>query len=205
MKNSKITIITGHFGTGKTNFSVNYALWLKSRGCSVSVADLDIVNPYFRTADFKQLFADNEIRLAVSDFANSALDIPSLKLGVQGELSKSEHLIIDVGGDADGARALGRFAPVLENHGYEMLYVINCYRYLTQSAADAVTLMRSIENSCGLKCTAIVNNSNLGTETTAEIVDKSLPFAEKAAKLTGLPLFVPEFKVKVFVKPVWGI
>jgi MinD-like ATPase involved in chromosome partitioning or flagellar assembly len=206
MKNSsKITIITGHFGTGKTNFSVNYALSLRQSDKSVVVADLDIVNPYFRTADFKQLFADAGITLAASDFANSTLDLPSVKLNIQGALNQSDHLIIDVGGDADGARALGRFAPIITEFGYEMLYVVNCYRNLTKTAQEAVTLMRSIEKSSGLKVTHIVNNSNLGKETTAEVIEKSKPFAAEITEMTGLPLFELDSPAKVYVKPIWEV
>jgi len=200
--NTRISIITGHFGAGKTNFAVNYALWLKNQGKSVTIADLDIVNPYFRTADFGQLFADSGITLAVSDFANSSLDIPSVRLNVQGALGESDRLIIDVGGDADGAKALGRFNEIIADFKYEMLYVVNCYRCLTQTATEAVTLMRSIESASGLKCTAIVNNSNLGRETTAQIVAESLPFADEVSELTGLPLF--EIPIQVYVKAFWN-
>jgi len=202
---SKITVITGHFGCGKTNLAVNYALNLSRKGTTVTVADLDIVNPYFRTADFKELFAESGITLAASDFANSSLDVPSVKLNVQGALSQSEHLIIDVGGDADGARALGRFAPTVTEIGYEMLYVVNCYRNLTRTSDEAVMLMRSIEKSSGLKVTAIVNNSNLGKETTDEVVAKSEPFAREIADKTGLPLFELDSPVKVYVKPLWEV
>ena len=202
---SKITIITGHYGTGKTNFAVNLALSLNESGKKVTVADLDIVNPYFRTADFKGLFADSGIRLTASDYANTALDIPSVNLNIKGEVDNSDHLIIDVGGDKEGAKALGRFAPTLNEYGYEMIYVINQNRYLTQAANEAAKVKEEIEVSSGLKCTAIFNNTHLGKETTAEIIEKSVPFAEEVSKLTGLPIFKPNFYVKVYVKPIWDI
>jgi hypothetical protein len=200
----KITVITGHYGAGKTNFAVNLALWAKKNGCrSVTIVDLDIVNPYFRTADFGRLFEDSGISLAASDFANSSLDIPALNIDVKGLANKSDRVIIDVGGDGEGAKVLGRFAPYLEEIGYDMVCVINQYRYMTQSSGQAIEIMRGIENSCGLKCTAIFNNSNLGKETSPEVVAESLRFAEEAAALARLPIL--EFPVEVYVKPIWSI
>ncbi|MCL2036270.1 MAG: cobalamin biosynthesis protein CobQ [Oscillospiraceae bacterium] len=205
----KITIITGHYGAGKTNFAVNLALFArKTTGESVTVADLDIVNPYFRTADFRTLFADTGIRLAVSDFANSALDVPSVNLNIRGELARTERLIIDVGGDGEGAKALGRFAPEISEIGYEMYYVINRYRHLTaedESAKTAVEIMRGIEKASQLKCTKLFNNSNLGQETTPELIRESQSFAEEIARITELPVFKPDFPVEVYVKPIWII
>jgi signal recognition particle GTPase len=201
----KIIIITGHYGAGKTNFAVNLALHLGNMDKQVTVADLDIVNPYFRTADFKELFANSGIRLAVSDYANTALDIPSVNLNIKGEVDKSDYLIIDVGGDKEGAKALGRFNPVLtsDDYGYEMVYVINENRGLTQTADEAVEIMKQIEVACDLKCTHLFNNSHLCNETTPEIIEKSLPFAQEVSKLTGLPLL--NFPVKIYVKPIWEV
>ena len=109
----KITIITGHYGSGKTNLAVNLAMQAHREGRSVAVADLDIVNPYFRTADFKELFEENNINLIAPDFANSNLDIPSIQFDLE-QIAKSEDcLIIDVGGDDAGAVALGRYAEAL--------------------------------------------------------------------------------------------
>ena len=196
--NEKIIIVTGHYGAGKTNLCINLATLLPF---STVIADLDIVNPFFRTADFAELLVKEGVRLSVSDYANSSLDIPSLNLCIKGELSKSDRLIIDVGGDGEGAKALGRFAEEIEEIGYEMLYVVNKYRLLTASPEEAVTVMREIEKSSGLSCTAIVNNSNLGNETTAETVADSADYAKKISELTGLPL--TEIPVKVYVKQKW--
>ncbi|MCL2070705.1 MAG: cobalamin biosynthesis protein CobQ [Oscillospiraceae bacterium] len=206
VSNSRLTIVTGHYGAGKTNFAVNLALYLKenARDDLITIADLDIVNPYFRTADFKKLFADSGIRLAVSDFANGSLDVPALNLDMRAALSQSERLIIDVGGDPEGARVLGRFSPIIRQFDYEMIYVINCRRYLTETAGQAVALMREIEKSSGgLRVTKLFNNSHLGKETTKEVIEESIPFAEEVSRLTGLPLL--EFPVKVYVKPIWEL
>lgn len=215
----KITIVTGHYGSGKTNLSVNLAVNAAKEGRSVTVVDLDIVNPYFRTADFKSLFEEKGIKLIAPDFANSNLDVPSIQFDVEQLAESSDRLIIDVGGDDAGATALGRYAEALSAFSDEidMLYVINRRRYLTSTAEEVTVLMREIEAAARMKHTAIVNNTNLGNETTADIVEESAEFASETAELTGLPLIFttyPEelaelsdnedvFPVKVYVKPLW--
>jgi len=198
---NKVAVITGHYGSGKTNAAVNLALSLTKSGVTCAVADLDIVNPFFRTADFARLFRDNGIKLAVSDYANSSLDIPAININVKALTSGDGVLIIDVGGDDEGAKALGRFAADIREIGYDMYYVVNMYRYLTRSAEEAAALMREIEAASGLACTAVVNNSNLGRGTAQADIDASAPYANEIARLTGLPL--AEFPREVYVKPIW--
>lgn len=215
----KVIVITGHYGAGKTNFAVNAALEIRRREprARITVCDLDIVNPYFRTADFTRLFAENRIKLTAPKFANSSLDIPALNFDLAGEYAGSDYLIVDVGGDDSGATALGRYADTLKNaESFSMLYVINKYRCLTSSARDAAELMREIERSAKLEHTAIVNNSNLGERTDAETVEKSAEFAREVCRLTGLPLCCTAadekisvdaerlFPCKIYVKPVWS-
>ena len=217
----KITIITGHYGSGKTNLAVNLAMQAHREGRSVAVADLDIVNPYFRTADFKELFEENNINLIAPDFANSNLDIPSIQFDLE-QIAKSEDcLIIDVGGDDAGAVALGRYAEALSAYGddVDMFYVINQRRYLTANPDETVSLMYEIENASRMKHTAIVNTTNLGKETTLEIVESSEEFASEVSVKTGLPVVFTTFPeeiaeltdnpdaypVKVYVKPIWEI
>ncbi len=215
----RITVVTGHYGSGKTNLSVNLAINLAQEGKQVTVVDLDIVNPYFRTADFKQLFQQNGIKLIAPDYANSNLDIPSLNFDVEQLAAEKGFLIIDVGGDDAGASALGRFSAALNSYGDEldMLYVVNCKRYLTTSPDQALALMYDIEAASRMHHTAIVNNSNLGSETTPAILEDSLSFASEIAQKANLPLMFntcPEdlaeffenkniFPVKIFVKPLW--
>jgi len=217
----KITVITGHYGSGKTNLSVNLAVKAAQEGKKVTVVDLDLVNPYFRTADFREMFADMGIKLIAPDFANSNLDVPSIQFDIE-QLAKNEGcLIIDVGGDDAGAFALGRFAEALNSYGDEldMLYVINQRRYFTENSGEAVSLMFEIERASRMKHTAVVNNTNLGCETTPEIIGRSAEFAEQTAAAAGLPLAFttcPEelcelmdakniFPVKVYVKPLWDL
>ena len=216
----RITIITGHYGSGKTNLSVNLAVNAAKEGKKVTVVDLDIVNPYFRTADFQQLFNEMGITLLAPDYANSNLDIPALSFDVeQLACQNNGNLIIDVGGDDAGAVALGRYADALEQFRdeIEMIYVINKYRYLTHTADEVLALMSEIETAARMKHTAIVNNSNLGSETTPETIENSFEFAEETALKADLPILfnacredLAEFiedknlmPIKVYVKPFW--
>ncbi|MDE6780807.1 MAG: cobalamin biosynthesis protein CobQ [Ruminococcus sp.] len=218
---NKITIITGHYGSGKTNLAVNLAVQASREGKSVTVVDLDIVNPYFRTADFKTLFGENNIKLIAPDFANSNLDIPSIQFDLEQIAESEDCLIIDVGGDDAGAVALGRYAEALAAYGdnVDMLYVINQRRYLTSTPDEAVALMYEIENVSRMKHTAIVNNTNLGNETTLEIIQDSEEFASEISVRTGIPVMFTAFPedcaeltdnpdaypVKIYVKPLWEI
>ena len=186
----KITIVTGHYGSGKTTLSVNLALKAAEEGRKVAVVDLDIVNPYFRTADFRNMFEEKGITLIAPDFANSNLDIPSIQFDVV-ELAMTEDcLIIDVGGDDAGATALGRYAEALYNFRdeIEMLYVINQRRYLTHTPDEVIQLMYEIEAAAHMRHTAIVNNTNLGRETDRDIIESSRSFAEETSERTGLPV-----------------
>lgn len=213
----KITVITGHYGTGKTNFAVNQAIRLAEEGQKVTIVDFDIVNPYFRTADFGELFRDKGVTLAASMYANTSLDIPAISFDIERMAYEPGYLIIDVGGDDAGAIGLGRYADALNQYrdDLDMLYVVNCYRYLTKDTSDALELMYEIEEVSGMKHTGIINNSNLGKETTADIILKSIPYAEEIAEKAYLPLAgnvyrkdlnmqVPKgIPCEVYVKPVW--
>ena len=190
MENKRITLFAGHYGSGKTNIAVNYAMHLKSLGNDVVVADLDIVNPYFRTRDSLEDFERAGIRLISSAFASSNVDLPALPQDVYSILDNpTEYAIMDIGGDDRGAYALGRYADsIKEENNYEMLFIFNKYRPLTPTAQDAAEIMAEIENACHVKFTAIVNNSNLGEMTTAEDILNSVEETEKLSELTGLPV-----------------
>lgn len=190
MSDPRVILLSGHYGSGKTNIAVNLALRLREKYPRVAVADLDIVNPYFRTKDSDADFAHAGIRLISSAFANSNLDLPAMPQDLYAITDdRSLRVIVDVGGDDRGALALGRLAPaLLEENDYEMLLVINRFRPLTRDAASTVEVKNEIEAACGIPFTGIVNNSNLGAETTAETVLSSLAYAEEVSALTGLPV-----------------
>jgi dihydrodipicolinate synthase/N-acetylneuraminate lyase len=128
-----------------------------------------------------------------------------VKLDVQGELAQSDRLIIDAGGDGEGAKALGRFAPFIEEIGYDMIYVINRNRYINDALEQTLHMKGVIESACGLNTTMLFNNTHLGSETTPETIAESAPFAQKIARITGLPLAELPVPVKVYVRPAWQL
>lgn len=190
MKHKRLTILCGHYGSGKTNVAVNLAYTLRKQCVRVTIADLDIVNPYFRTKDSREDFVSRDIGLICSEYANSNVDIPALPPEMYAITDdKDLTVVLDIGGDDRGALALGRLAPSIKAEGnYEMLMVINRYRPLTPDAPSTLEVMNEIETACGILFTGLINNSNLGTETTAEDVLASLEYAHSVEKLSGIPL-----------------
>jgi len=191
MDHKRLTLFAGHYGSGKTNIAVNYALALAGEGKSVCIADLDIVNPYFRTKDSARELEAAGVTLISPRFANTNVDLPALPAEAYRLVTdKSIYGIMDIGGDDRGAYALGRYVPAMkEENNYRMVFVANCYRPLTRTPEEAMEVMREIEEACGLRFTDIINNSNLGTETTPETVLNSLDYMEKLSKISGLPIF----------------
>ncbi len=189
-KPKRITLFAGHYGSGKTNIAVNYALKLKNDGYAVKIADLDIVNPYFRTKDSQLDLEKAGIPLISPAYANSNVDLPALPQEVYSLVQRRDfYAVMDIGGDDRGAYALGRYTPyILEENNYEMIFVANFYRPLTRTAEDALEVMREIEVACGIKFTAIVNNSNLGNLTTANDVITTYDKTAKLSKLSNLPV-----------------
>ena len=186
----RITLFAGHYGSGKTNIAVNWALKLRKTHERVLIADLDIVNPYFRTKDSLEELTQAGIRLISSEYANSNVDLPALPTEMYAITDDTSSLaVVDIGGDDRGAYALGRYTPgILEENDYDMLMVINMYRPLTTTPGETVEVLREIEAACGIPFTGIVNNSNLGDLTTPQDVLASLPYARTVAGMSGLPL-----------------
>jgi len=191
MKHKRLTLFAGHYGSGKTNIAVNYALLLAKEGKQVVIGDLDIVNPYFRTADSKKVLEDAGVTLISPQFANSNVDLPALPAEAYRLVEdKSIYGIMDIGGDDRGAYALGRYVPAIrEENNYRMVFVANSYRPLTRTPEEALEVMKEIETACGLAFTDIVCNANLGPETTPETVLDSVPYMETLSRLSGLPIF----------------
>lgn len=185
----RVILLTGDYGCGKTNLAVNLAILLAEKG-KVSVVDMDTVNPYFRTADFGEMLTERGINVVFPQYANTNLDIPVLNFDLESVISESDFTIIDVGGSDAGAYPAGRYESLLKSLGeqLEMLYVFNMYRLCERSADEVVKMLREIESACRLKGTGLVNNSNLGAETTRETVAASGEFAEEVAEKTGLPI-----------------
>ena len=188
----RLTLFAGHYGSGKTNIAVNYAFRLAREGKRVCIADLDIVNPYFRTKDSEAELESMGIKLVSPQYANTNVDLPALPAeSYRLVQDRSTYGIMDIGGDDRGAYALGRYAGAIKaENDYRMAFVVNCYRPLTSTVEDTVEIMKEIEAACGLEFNCIVNNSNLGVETTAQTVLDSVDFAERLSAATGLELWM---------------
>ena len=192
MEHKRLTLFAGHYGSGKTNIAVNYAMLLSDEGKKVCIADLDIVNPYFRTKDSEADLLEKGIDLICSEYANTNVDLPALpSASYRLVQDRSCYGVIDIGGDDRGAYALGRFADAIKEEGnYRMAFVLNRYRPLTSTVEGAMEIMREIEAASGIRFTCIVNNSNIGSETTADTVRESLSFAEEVSRASGLPVWI---------------
>lgn len=192
MSFKRVTLFAGHYGSGKTNIAVNYALHMRKNGLPVTIADLDIVNPYFRTKDSEAELKVAGIPLISPTYANSNVDLPALPQELYGLVEmKDRYAVFDIGGDDRGAYALGRYTPyILEENNYEMMFVANFYRPLTGNAEDALEVMREIESAGGIPFTAIINNSNIGWDTTPEDIEKTEQTARELSDLCGLPILM---------------
>jgi hypothetical protein len=186
----RVTLFAGHYGSGKTNIAVNYALYLAKQGIKTAFLDIDIVNPYYRAKDSEELLLQNGIEFISSEYANSNVDVPALPNEIYAVLDRPEqNYVLDVGGDDRGALALGRLVPgILEENNYEMLLVYNASRPLTGDLAGALEVAAEIYTACRLPFTGIVNNSNVGRETSAESVLANYKKAEELAKALDLPI-----------------
>ena len=192
----RITLIAGHYGSGKTNIAVNIAKALRKEYGKVLLADLDIVNPYFRAKDSADDLRQAGVELISSDYANSNVDFPALPSELYRIVDDTDYrAVVDIGGDDRGALALGRFAErTAEENDYDMLMVINERRPLTGDAADTLEIAREIEAAAGLKFTGVINNTNLGKQTDAQVVLDSLGYADETAKALGVPVVMTTVK-----------
>jgi len=204
MNYKRQNILCGHYGSGKTNIAVNLAALIKEEhpDGDVAVMDLDIVNPYYRTSDSKAFFEERGIRLISSPYAGTNLDAPALPDEIYSAIDQPKQIsVIDVGGDDRGALALGRLAEAISNEdNYEAYLVINMYRPLTRTSDEVLEVLQEIETAGRLKFTGIINNSNLGIDTTPETVLDSMTYANEVAKKSGLPLIATAVENKIYEK-----
>lgn len=186
----KFIIICGHYGCGKTNFALNVAAERASAGERVTLVDMDIVNPYFRSSDYPEFLKARGIELIAPNFAHSNVDLPSLPARMYSVFESKDTVIIDVGGDDDGSTALGRFNRQLSEMPYQMLYVVNRYRDIQNDPQNSAELLREIEYTSRLKATAVVSNAHLCGETTVENVISGAEYAERTSEILGLPMIM---------------
>ena len=216
----RLNIITGHYGTGKTEFAVNLALALAKEGEAVMMADLDIVNPYFRSREQRPLLEKAGVRLISSSQACSDADVPALPAELLTILENRDITgVLDIGGDPVGARVLARFNDKIITEDYQLIYVLNANRPEVRSPEAAIAYLRGIEATTSLTCTGIVNNTHLCGETTPEEIRKGARLAEAVSWETGIPVlchvaekrFIPElsdlsepvFPITIQMKKPW--
>lgn len=209
----RVTAVTGHYGSGKTNLTVNLAVDHARAGERVTVVDLDLVNPYFRTADHSEIFKAHGIKLIAPNYANTNLDIPSIGIDMAAAADGCDRLFIDVGGDDAGAAALGQYSRVLNELDCALYYVVNFYRLLTSTPDETVELLRDIEQASRIRARGMINCSNLGMQTSAADVAATAAAAKQCAELAGIPLVMTAaerslcvegaYPMDVFVRPFW--
>jgi hypothetical protein len=186
----KVTIISGPYGAGKTNVAVNLAMDIAKSGQECRIADLDIVNPYFRSADNAKMLEALGVQTMIPEFANTNVDIPALPPNYHMLFNGEGKSVADVGGDGDGAAVLGLSHDDYIEAGYKMYFVYNRYRYITAEPEGALEVLEAIKRASGLEFHGIINNSNLGAETTKEHILNSIPYAQKLAEIANLPLLM---------------
>lgn len=190
----RIAIFCGHYGSGKSSLAVSYSLELAKNGIRTVLADMDIVNPYFRSADYREYLSAHGVDVIASPYAGSNVDLPSLPSELYSMFSETDrHFVLDVGGDDRGALALGRFRKlILEENDFNNYFVVNFYRPLTRDAESAFQVMNEIYASCGIPFTSIINNSNLGAETNDFTLSGTIAEENKLCEISGLSVsYVP--------------
>jgi cellulose biosynthesis protein BcsQ len=189
LEDKRIRIVIGHYGSGKTEFSMNYAVKLAEQGKKVALADLDVVNMYFRSREKQEYLQSLGIKVISSSVNAPALDIPAISAEVYTPLEdESYEAVLDVGGNPAGARVLGRYKKFFVDGAYDMFYVLNANRPETSSADQAIQFLKAIENTAQAKVTGIVNNTHMLKSTTIEDVLKGQKLALEVSQKTGIPI-----------------
>ncbi|WP_409967603.1 hypothetical protein RFF05_13595 [Bengtsoniella intestinalis] len=212
---NRLTIVTGHYGTGKTEFSVNLALAL-AKNQQTMLADLDIVNPYFRSRERRDILAAAGVELVASSQACVDADVPSLPAQLLTVLQHpTARGVLDIGGDAVGARVLARFAPQIQVQDHQMVFVVNANRPETATVDKAMAYLQAIEQTTHLTCAGLVHNTHLCGETTAQTVEEGAILAQRLSEKTGLPILChvaktglnpnvsPLFSIDIQMKKPW--
>ena len=220
-KDKRIRIIIGHYGSGKTEFSINYGVKLAQDGKKVAIVDLDVVNLYFRSREKAEALKDLGIKIIGSSVGGSALDLPAVSPEVLTALQdKSYEAILDIGGDSAGARTLGRYYHHLQREKYDMFFVLNANRPETQTVEKAIEYMREIEETSRAKITGIVSNTHLLKTTSSEDIIRGYELSKEVSKATNLPIkyitaleelvpVLPEeiqakvFPIKLYMREEW--
>jgi hypothetical protein len=186
----RIRIITGHYGSGKSEVSMNYVTKLRTMSSKkVALADVDIVNVYFRTREKKDLLKSMDILAIDSSINATTLDLPAVSPQVMAPINdKAYDYVIDVGGDNVGARVIGRFSDLIKQHDYDMFCVVNANREKTQTAQEVIEHIKAIEKASNLKVTGLINNTHLIRQTTIDDVLKGQEVAKEVSNKLNIPI-----------------
>lgn len=189
MFDRRITIFTGHFGSGKTEVAVNYAFQTAQSGKKTAIVDMDIVNPFFRTADARRELEAKGIKVVAPMYANTNVDVPSLPPEINTMFEdRSWHVVLDVGGDDLGARVLGRYNGQIAAEDYEHYFVINTRRPMTRNAEEIEAMIMEVQSSSRLRVDKLVNNANLLGTSTSEILDEASAIIGEVSKKLSIPV-----------------
>ena len=216
---TRIKIIVGHYGSGKTELALNMARSIRASGRRTALVDLDIVNPFFRSAEQGAWLKDNGIRLLAPTFALTAVDIPALPAEILSVFSDAElNTVFDVGGDDAGALALGRYKRYFEESGYELIYVVNRFRPRSGTVSEIMEMMRRVSECARLQPTGLINNSNLGEMTDQKTMEEGHELLMAVSRESGLPLLcdstaaeavvphedgTPLYRIERITRPEW--
>lgn len=189
-KTKRIRIITGHYGSGKSEFSINYALKLRKEvEGRLAISDLDVVNVYFRSRGRKEFLEENGIHLISSSVDAPTLDIPALSAEIHTPLlNKDYNNIIDLGGDKVGATVIARYKNMIDDDDYDMFFVVNANREKTQTAEEVMRYIDEIEKASKLRVTGLINNTHMLKATTIEDIKKGQEVCRKVSKLKNIPI-----------------
>jgi len=189
MFDKRINIFTGHFGSGKTEVAVNYAIKMSEMHKETAIVDLDIVNPYFRTADAREVLERHGIWVITPLYANTNVDVPALPPQISTLFDNKEYkVVLDVGGDDLGAKAVSRYRTEIFENDYEMFFVINTRRPMTNTVEKIEGMIRSIEESSRIKVTRLVNNTNILQDTAMEDIMEGQKLIEHVSKELNIPV-----------------
>ena len=195
---ARIVVVVGNYGSGKTEISLNLALKYAQRGEQVTLVDLDIVNPYFRSSERTDLLEAHGIRVYAPSFAMTTVDVPSLPAEIQAVFAdKSRRVIFDVGGDDTGAAALGQYKPYFDQEDVEVLFVVNAFRPLSGDADSVCDLLLRVAGRSRLTPTALLNNARVQLPVRYLCAERSL-LPKLPADLTG-----ERIALDILMRPEW--
>jgi hypothetical protein len=222
LEQERLILLTGHFGSGKTEIAINYAIKSAKEGRKTALVDLDIVNPFFRSTEAKEQLESHGVRVLSPNFAGTTVDVPSLPAEIYSVFTTGQYdkVIFDVGGDEVGARALGMYFPYFTKEPFRMFYVINTKRPLSGSMEDILEMLHEVQLKSRLKVTDLINNTNLSYETEVCDIMEGQVLVKQVSEHVDIPVAyiagvrellkqLPSdagcelFPIDIYMKPPW--